>query len=190
MTTATDIVNQALWEMGGNQPPVTGNAPDFDASTAGKAAKYLYAACVQTVQRQFSWDASRKTIELVLTGNAAPYPWTYEYGYPPSGIEVWQLSPMSEIDPNDPLPVNYVIANSVYGAPPAQGRVIQTNLQNAQAIYNNNPSENTWDALFREAVVRLLASEFSLAIGGKPDQAQSILQSGSAFESIGEGRRD
>ena len=39
----------------------------------------------------------------------------------------------------------------------------------AAAVYNNNPSEDTWDAGFREAVVRMLASELAEAVAGRPD---------------------
>lgn len=188
MTTATDIVNEALMLAGGITPLVTGTAPTFDNSANGKAAALLYGPTVAAVGRQFGWDFARHTVALVLTGNVAPYPWALEYGYPADGIEILQLTPMTEADPNDPLPVNFIVANNVVGA--FQKRVIQTNLANAQAVYNNNPLPDAWDALFHQAVVRLLASGLSMAIGGKPDLAQSMLEGGSAFESVAEGRRD
>jgi len=188
LVTAADIVNQALQYIGDNMPPVTGNAPNFDGSTAGKAAAQLYAPCVAAVQREFEWDASRNTIALVASGNVAPYPWSYEYVYPGNGIEVWQVMPTSGIDPYDPLPINYVVANAVVGA--AQARVIHTDLSPAQAVYNNNPNENTWDAGFREAVVRRLASELAMAISGKPDFAQVMIDSGGQAEGMATQRRN
>lgn len=186
MTTSTNIVNQAIQMIGDNQPPVTGVAPNFDNSPAGKAAAALYSPCVQTVSRQWGWDLARNTFALVLTGNVAPVPWIYEYNYPPNGIQVWQLMPNVIADPNNPLPTSWVVANALINA--VQNKVIQTNLQNALAVYNNNPNENTWDSLFREAVVRLLASEMAMALAGRPDTAQALLDSGAAFETIGEGR--
>ena len=188
MTDSRDIVNQAIMMMGDNQPLVTGNAPNFDNSAAGLAAAQLYAPCVATVMRQFEWDFSRNTIALVVTGNAAPFPWAFEYGYPLNGIEVWQVMPTAAADPYDPLPVNFIIENAVIAG--TQKRVIHTNLSPAQAVYNNNPSEATWDPLFREAVVRLLASELAMAIAGKPDFAQAALESASAFESVATTRRN
>lgn len=188
MTTSADIVNEALMLIGNNQPPVVGNAPGFDSSPAGRAAARLYVPAAKAVMRQFSFDFSRNTIALVVTGNAAPYPWTIEYKWPDNAIEIWQLSPQTEVDPNDPLPVNYVIANAVVNG--SQQRVIQTNLAAAQAIYNNYPSEDTWDSLFHQAMVRLLASGLAMAIGGKPDLAESMIQSGSAFESLAESRQN
>lgn len=185
--TSTQIVNQALQIMGGNTPPVTGAAPTFDSSPAGQAAAALYAPSVATVMRQFEWDAARNTIALVASGNVAPFPWSREYVYPSNGIEVWQVTPIAAADPNDPVPVNWIVANAVVAG--TQKRVIQTNLSPAQAVYNNNPSEATWDAGFREAVVRLLASELAMALAGKPDFAQSMIESGGTFESIAAQRR-
>lgn len=186
--TATSVVNQAIQLIGNNQPLVTGVAPNFDSSPSGKIAAQIYNPCVATVQREFGWDASRNIISLVLSGNPAPRLFAFEYKYPPNGIQVWQLVPADDTDPNDPLPVNFITANAVVGG--VQARVIQTDLANAIAVYNNNPSEGVWDASFREAVVRLLASEFAMAIAGKPDLSRATLESGSAFESIAELRRD
>lgn len=182
--TAADIVNQALQLIGNNQPAVTGNAPSFDDSPNGKAAAKLYTPAVQTVGRQFGWDFARFTVALTPTGNT-PLEWAHEYLYPSGAVQVWQLIPAT-IDANNPLPVNWIVANSIVAA--VQKKVIQTDLVSAVAVYNNNPTEDTWDPLFREAVVRLLASEFGMATAGRPETSQSNLESGAAFEKLGEGR--
>ena len=186
--TSTDIANQAIQLIGDNQPAVTGVYPNFDNSAAGNALNRLYGPAVQTVGRQHGWDFARNTVALTLTGNTAPVPWAYEYLYPSNGVEIWELMPATLTDPNNPLPQNWVVANTLVSA--VQTKVIQTDLVNATAIYNNNPNENTWDSIFREAVVRLLASELALAIAGRPDTAEQLLQSGAAFETIGESRDD
>lgn len=185
--TSNTIANQALQMLGDNAGgPVSGQNPTFDTSTAGIALQNLYGPCVQTVGRQHGWDMARNTVTLTLSGNAAPFPWAYEYKYPTNGIQVWQVMPAGVVDANNPLPTNWIVANAIVAG--QQQRVIQTTLVNALAVYNNNPNENTWDALFREAVVRLLVSELSIALFGKPDAAQGYLESGGAFESIGEAR--
>lgn len=171
--------------MGDNQAPVTGFAPNFDTSAAGKALAKLYAPCVQTVGRQFQWDMARSTVSLSATGSPPSYAWQFEYFYPTNGIEVWQVMPQT-FDPNNPLPSRWTIGNAILSG--QQQRVVRTNFANAVCVYNNSPNENTWDSLFREAVVRLLASELALAIAGKPDVAQALVETGSAFETIAEGR--
>ncbi len=187
MTSSTDIVNQALMLIGGNQPPVSGVAPNFDSSPTGKAAALLYVPCVQTVMRSFAWDFVRHTSALALSGNAAPFPWALQYKYPTNCIELWTITVASE-DINDPLPYNFSVANDVVGA--VQQRVINTNLADALGVYNNYPNENTWDASFREAMVRLLASELAMAIAGKPETSQGLLESAGTFEQAGESRQD
>jgi len=186
--TSTDIANQAVNLMGDNQPPVTGVAPNFDDSRAGKALRYIYTPTVQTVGRQFEWDMSRRTVALTPSGNAAPFPYAFEYLYPTNGIEVWQLFPPQAAVPdlNNPLPTNWTVGNAVVTA--QQRKVIWTDLDDALCVYNNNPNEDTWDPLFREAVVRLLASNLAIALAGKPDTSEVLLKSGAAFEQLAEQR--
>lgn len=185
--TPTDIVNQAIQYIGDNQSPVTGNYPAFDGSPAGKAAAILYLPAVQAVGRQFGWDFARNTAALAASGNVAPFPWTREYIYPGNGVQVWQLIPTAPApDPNNPLPVNWVVANAVVGN--TQVKVIQCDLVAPLAVYNNTPNESTWDPLFREAVARLLASEMGMALAGRPDTAAAMLDSGARFEATGEQR--
>lgn len=185
--TSNDIVNQALMYMGGNQPLVTGNAPNFDDSPSGLAAKQFYAPVVQTVGRQFEWDMARNQVALTLSANGNNLPlWPFEYLYPSNGIDVWQLFTAVQVDLNNPLPTNWIVGNTLVSS--VQTKVIWANIANAVAIYNNSPTEAVWDSLFREAVVRLLASVMSMALAGRPDSAQAYLESGAAFETIGEGR--
>lgn len=184
--TSNDIANQAIMMVGGNQPLVTGLAPTFDNSTCGKALQVLYGPCVATVQRQFGWDASRRLVALTLSGNPGNVLWPYEYLYPANGVQVWQLVPSVIIDPNNPLPTTYSVGNALVAG--VQTKVIWSSLQFALCNYNNNPTEAVWDPGFREAVVRLLASELAMAVAGKPDVSQGYLQSGGAFEKIAESR--
>lgn len=184
--TSNTIANQAIQLIGDNQPPVTGLAPNFDGSAAGKALANLYLPAVQTIMRQFGWDLARSNAALALSGNAAPFPWAFEYVYPANCIQVWQLTPAVLADPNNPLPVQWDVGNTLIAG--VQSKVIWANLANAQLVYNNGPDENTWDPLFREAVVRLLASELAIVIGGKPDTAQLNLQAGNGFEQMAEDR--
>jgi hypothetical protein len=151
MTTSNNIANQAIQLIGDNQPEVSGLAPNFDNSPAGIALQVWYYPCVQTVARQFEFDFARSNVALATSGNVAPYPWSYEYVYPANAVEIWQLLPPAQTDPNDPLPVNWTVGNTLVSG--NQQRVIWSNLQNALANVNNAPDENSWDSLFREATV-------------------------------------
>lgn len=151
-------------------PLVTGQNPLWDASPAGVALRYLYGPCVATVQRRFAWDASRRVIALVASGNAGPFlmgAFDSEYLYPSNGIEVWLIQPTVLIDINDPLPLNFSTGNTLVGG--VQKKVLWTSVPTPVAVYNNNVSEDSWDPLFRESVVRLLASELAEAVAGRPD---------------------
>lgn len=83
-----------------------------------------------------------------------------------------------------------VSAATLTGGANAQQKVIWTNLQNALASFTNQPVENTWDALFTEEVVRLLASELALAVPGKPGSSQLAFEQFQGFEQAGEQRFD
>lgn len=184
--TSNAVANQALQLIGDNIAAVQGSAPTFDNSTAGLALQQLYAPCVQTVFKEHAFDFTRNVFTLTLTGNTAPVGFAYEYAYPPAAIEIWQIQPATQSDPNNPLPQNWMIGNVLVSS--VQTKVIWSNLANAEAVLNNAPSEATWDVEVREAVVRLLASELAMALFGRPDSAESYLQSGGAFETISEGR--
>ncbi len=187
-TTSNTIVNQAIQMMGDNQDPVTGEAPTFDDSPAGVAAASLYPLAVAADGRQFGWDFARKTAVLVASGNTPGALWSHEYLYPTNGIQVWQLIPATIPDENNPLPTTWQVANTLVGG--VQTKVIQTNLVAPLAVFNNNPGPAVWDPLFQMAVVRLLASCFAHALAGRPDLAESLLQSYAGFEGVGERRPD
>lgn len=187
--TSNAVANEAIQLIGDNQPVVTGNAPNFDSSPPGVACKYLYVPTVRAVGRRFGWDFARNNVALALSGNVAfPLGWAYEYLYPGNGVEIWQLMPAALADPNNPLPVNWAVGNTLVSS--VQTKVIWSNQQAASALYNNAPNESTWDPLFREAVVRILSSALAMALEGRPDTAAAMLESGEMFERLGEQRWD
>lgn len=181
----SDIVNQAIALIGDKTPPVTGTAPNFDDSPAGIAARYLYPAAVAFVAKTFEWDYARRWIALELSGQGAPLDFQFEYLYPTNGIEVWQVYTIPVV-PMDPRPTTWVIANALVNG--VQTKVIWTNAANARAIYNNNPGPDVWDAAVREAIVRHLASEMAMALAGRPETSENMLQSGAAARGLAETR--
>lgn len=177
--TDADIVNEALYMVDQRIPLVTGVSPTFDNSTPGQAAQRLYVPTVQAVGRMFEWDMARRTIVLTLSGNAVLFPagW-FEYLYPTNGIQLWQVVP-ANVDPNDPLPTTWQRANAVVAG--VEQSVIQTDVENAIGVYNNNPGPNSWDPLFRETLVRLLASKFAESLSGRPETSVNMAQTSAAF---------
>lgn len=180
---SNSIANQAIQLIGDNQPPVVGNAPNFDSSPAGVALKQIYAPSVAFIQKQFGWDASRRLIKLTASGNSAPFPYNYEfeYLYVPFALEIWQVQALALADPNDPLPTNWTIGNTLVSG--VQTKVIWTDVADAYAGLNNNPTEAVWDPILTEAVVRYLASKLAEAIAGKPETEQvQAAATGAAIE--------
>lgn len=188
--TAAEIVNRAIQFVGGfnNNKPVTGSPPTFDGTPLGLAAGTLYNSAIQTVARQNGWDFSRNVATLALSGNAAPQGYALEYIYPTNGIQVRQLVPATFPDTYDPLPISWTVGNALVAAVPT--KVIWTDLASAKASFTNQPPPDLWDALFTEAVVRLLASELATAIPGKPDSAAQVLGQAATFEGLGAQRGD
>lgn len=168
--TSQDVVNEALALIGYDGNPVSAPGPNFDSSTPGKVAQRTYPYAVAAVGRLNAWSFPRTVAALALTGNAAPFPWAFEYGFPANCIDVWQLMPPSLTDPNNPVPVSWVRGVSVVAS--VQSSVIWANLASAQAVFNSNPLESVWDPLFRETVVSYLAAVFGMANLGKPDMAE------------------
>ncbi len=171
--TPTVIVNRAANLQGNKVPEVTGTYPTFDDSATGKAARWLYDEAVKTVGALFEWDFARFTDVLALSGNVAPDPWLYEYLYPTGALQVWQVKPATQVDPNYPIPTTWSMANAVVSG--TQVSVLRTNVPNAVAVYNNNPGPDTWQPAFTDAVVRWLSSAFSMALSGRPETQANIL---------------
>ena len=164
-----DVVNEALVLIGYDGFPISAPGPNFDSSVPGQIAQRTYPYAVAAVGRLTAWSFPRTVAALAVTGNVAPFPWAYEFGFPANCIDVWQLAPTSLADPNNPVPVTWARGVAVVAA--VQSSVLWTNLSPALAIFNGNPVEAVWDPLFRETVVRYLAAEFAVAGLGKPDLA-------------------
>ena len=187
--TSTQVANQALDLIGNNSPKVSGFAPTWDNSTAGKVLQDIYAPTVAAVQKEFGWDASRRQVALVASGNPGPFlsgQFSMEYLYPGNGIEVWEVQPASLADPNDPLPNVKTVGNTLVGG--VQTKVIWSNVPAAVCIYNNGPTEAVWDPGFTEAVVRALASKLAEALSGRPETAALLGQTSQQAVAMNAGR--
>ena len=167
--TSTDIVNEALVDIGWNEVSVTGVAPTFDNTTAGLILQRIYQPCVAAVLRGYPFECAKQIgLALTLSGNAAPLPFSYEYIFPANCVQFLQLMPGTISDVNDPLPQLWDVGNSQVSS--VMTKVIWTNVQNARGAYTISPTEAIWDAGLRQAVVKRLGRDLALALS-KPDLA-------------------
>jgi len=88
---------------------------------------------------------------------------------------------------NDPQPVRWTVEElAIAGAPT---RVIACNVAGAVLTYTTyNVTEAEFDAVFQETLVRLLASELAMSLGGRPDFSAKMLEQAGALVQQGPGR--
>lgn len=188
MSLSSNVVNEALQLIGFDGNAVTGSAPTFDTSTAGQSAALFYNDSIAAVTRLHQWDFARTTAPLVLSGNPAPFPWSYEFIYPEDCVQLWQVTPQTIADVNNPAPSDWVRGVNIIGS--IQQSVIWTNVSLAQAIYAGSPTPASWDPVFRANVILYLASRFAVSLLGKPDLAQSLFEQVGTMTQIGSTRSD
>lgn len=182
--TAATIVNQAL-QLIAAQATVTGVNPTFDGSAAGNAAGILYQPAVDLLLRQTDYEFSRVDVALTLTA-VVPYPWPYAYLYPTDCLKIRQVKPATW-DLNDPPPVRWTEMEANISGNPT--RIIGCNIAGAVLTYTTYAvTEAEFDSIFQETLVRLLASELVMAIGGRPDFSGKLLEQSGGLVSQGPGR--
>ena len=175
--TSTTVVNMAL-ELIGTQTQITSLT---DGSSEANAASVVYAPVVQLMLRELDPDFARRTAALALSGAAVPViPWASEYTYPADCVRLRQVRPPASgagalADPNNPAPIRSSVAfDSISGS---GAKVILTNQANAIAVYTSSSvTEAQWDSVFTEAVVRRLANPLAMALSGRPDFANTVLE--------------
>jgi hypothetical protein len=187
MSTTLSVVNEALGEISA-QYTVTGTLPDFDGSPAGVAAGLYYQPVIDLVLREQDWEFSRLTAPLSPSGIAVVAPFTSSWAYPSDCVRVRQLAPAAW-NVNDPQPVRWSVQDN------SDTRVIFSTLPQTvpptaypNIVYSsNNVTVAQWDAIFKEAFVRMLASVTALALGGRPDLAREKLKEGGELIQTGGG---
>jgi hypothetical protein len=192
MTTSTDIVNRSLQQIAA-QATVTGFNPTFDGSAAGNAAGILYTPVVKTLLRSQDWEfARREWIGTTVPPSLPPIiqPWQFIYLYPADCERLLQVFPAAP-SAFDPQPVRWSVAEIVVtaGLGTAPAKAILTNQAAAALTYTSNSIlEDQWDSIFAESVVRLLASELAMALGGRPDFSEKMLATAGQLASSGAGK--
>jgi hypothetical protein len=185
--TDVQVVNSAL-EMIAAQTQI---AALNDGSPAANAATVIYAPTVQLMLRELDPDFARYTAALSSAGAVTPVtPWQYEYTYPSDCLRVRQVRPASGgYDVNDPQPVRWNVAFDVISA--VKTKVILTNQASALGVYTSSGvTEAQWDSAFTDAVVRRLANPLAMALSGRPDFAEKLLEQSAAMASTADATDD
>lgn len=176
---AVTVVNAAL-EQVASRTKITSLT---DGSQAANAANVVYAPTVQLMLRELDPDFARftKALSAAVSASQVP-PWAYEYTYPADCVRLRGVRPPASgtgslSDPNNPVPVRANVAFDLIGSPAVATKVILTNQQNALAVYTTSQvTEAMWDSAFTDAVIRRLANPLAMALSGRPDFAQAILE--------------
>lgn len=148
-----------------------------DGSTAANAALVIYNPTVQLLMRELDPDFAQFTAPLTLSAAPTPVPpWAFEYLWPADCVRLRQIRPApGDYSAFDPQPILAQVAFDVIAA--TNTKVILTNQQNALAVYtSSNAGEALWDSVFYDAFVRRLANPLAMAISGRPDFAEKILE--------------
>ncbi len=184
MVDSADITNRALRQTA-SQAGVVGAVPALTGGgSSSGAANILYDSVVLMLLREQDWEFARTSIGLTVSGAVPLAPWQFEYLYPADCVKIRQVTPFAP-DPLDPQPVSWSVADRVIAGVPV--KVIGCDLVNAQLVYTtSNVTEDQWDSLFQETVVRTLGSELVMALGGRPDFSRVKLgEAGAIMQSAG-----
>ena len=171
--TQTGAVNEALQFIAA-QTQITSLV---DGSPAAIAASVIYQPTVQLLMRELDPDFAMFTAPLTLSPAVTPVPpWAFEYLYPTDAVRLRQVRPAAaNYVAFDPQPVRAQVAFDIIAA--TNTKVILTNQPNALAVYTSSTVvEAQWDSVFYDAFVRRLANPLAMALSGRPDFAEKILE--------------
>jgi hypothetical protein len=186
--TPVEVFNQALQFIGAQTQITVFGDGSSAFPPAANAADVLYMPTVQLVLRQNDPDFARYTVALAASAAAPPPSWAFAYTYPADCLRVRQLRPPTgSYNVFDPQPVRGNVA--FVRLPPGNtpGKAILTNQPNALAVYTTSlATEDQWDSIFEQAVVRQLANPLALALAGRPDYARELLEEAGRYEQLAE----
>jgi hypothetical protein len=184
--TPIDVVNQSLDFIGAQVQLASFSDPARPGLAA--SALLLYTPTVQLVLRQNNPDFARLTPTLLLASTVTPpVPWMFVYEYPADCLFLRQLvPPPRSYNIYDPFPVR---GNVGVVIDPSSNpvKVIATDLANAFAVYTTSlVTEDNWDSVFLQAVIRQLANPLAMAVAGRPDYARELLEEAARYEQMQE----
>jgi len=148
-----------------------------DGSAEATYINLLYGPIRDFLLTDGDYDFSLVATELVpITVPPAP-PWLYGYVYPEDALRIRQLFP-KDYEPLDPHPIEWTISSTL-GV-----RQISTRAEAVQVHYTRAVSEGLWDAMYRQAFVRMLASALAFALENRIEASKVKLDEALGFAGI------
>lgn len=148
-----------------------------DGSPEAQYVNLLYGPIRDFLLVDGDYDWSMVWAVLTKSGVAA-VPWRYVYTYPGDALRIRQLTPLI-FDRLDPRPLEWNITGT-----DVTTRRILTNTEIEYCIYTKAVNEAYWDAMFREAFVRMLASALAFALENRIEASKVKLDEALGFAGI------
>lgn len=185
MTSATDLCNRALSEIGAR---VLISDFNTESSPAAVQCKLFYDTMREQCLRSAPWGFARKTLSLTTLGLLAndppdsPYPWQAKYAYPSDCLKMrYVLPPPFPVQLNNSVPNvssgiiapwcppsrqwRYLVSMDDTVSPPR--RVVLSNVIAAIGVYTANVEDpDLFDPLFTNALTMALASKLVIPLTG------------------------
>ena len=171
--TALDVAREALAQIGTRSKI----ASLEDGSAEATYINLLYAPIRDFLLTDGDYDFSLVATELVPLATAPAPPWLYGYVYPIDALRIRQLFPKVH-DPLDPRPIEWTISSTL-GV-----RQISTRAEAVQIHYTRAVAEELWDAMYRQAFVRMLASALAFALENRIEASKVKLDEALGFAGI------
>lgn len=197
MTSPVDLCNLALDQIAARSAIASIDPPSPPNNLAAQVAARNYQIQVEAVALSAHWNSLRRQKQLTLLKAARgtpenpagvtlplpPYPWAYEYAYPPDCLAVRFVMPVHPEDigaMQPPLMTSLNLrqfrrVNTAMPFVPAVDtddkgddiRVVLTNARSAEAVYTCRLNNiDLWGAALRNATIATLAAWFVMPITG------------------------
>jgi hypothetical protein len=159
MSSAVDIVNQALLQLGSTQ------IISFDDELVeASAAKALYPTAKKQVLRSYPWRCATANERLALSAKAPIDPaWEYQHAIPDDSIRIIQVMSVADSVGFHP---SWVI----------EGEFIMSNEKNISAKYIRNISEPKLDAHVEMAIIARVAFDMCYTLTASQSLQTSLYQ--------------
>lgn len=149
-----------------------------DGSAEAQYINLLYGPIRDFLLVDGDYDFALTHVGLVAITTPPPFPWAVAYEYPvgAEALRIRQLIP-ENYDPLDPRPVEWNITGGT-------GHFIYASRPIVRALITFRATEDLWDAMFRQSMVRMLASALAFALENRIEASKVKLDEALGFAGI------